>query len=237
MATNARPLIGLALGAGATYGWAHIGVIRRLKEAGISPDIVCGASVGALVGGFYAAGKLDALDSWACNLTPRRMLGYLNIRWGRSLFGNRLFRQLAEHVHGLQIEELTVRFAAVSTDLAVGREVLIQTGSLGRAIAASSACPILFPPVRISNRWTVDGAIVNPVPVSACRALGADLVIAVNLSNVARNGFGARTIAKMKRLNPALALLPTKVAKAAKLRSLRRYRPLSAVGVGSTQSR
>lgn len=224
MASNARPLIGLALGAGATHGWAHIGVIRRLNEAGISPDIICGASVGALVGGFHAAGKLDALDEWARDLTPRRLLDYLDIRWGRSLFGNRLFRQLAEHVHGLQIEDLKIRFAAVATDLALGREVRIQTGSLGRAIAASSACPILFPPVKVSKRWTVDGAMVNPVPVSACRALGAHLVIAVNLFNVDSNGFGAWMIAKTKPLNSALGLLPTNVAKAVKLRSLRRCR-------------
>ena len=223
-ATKARPLVGLALGAGATYGWAHIGVIRRLNEAGIFPDIVCGTSVGALVGGFYAAGQLDALDEWARNLTPRRLLGYLNIRRDRSLFGNRLFRQLAEQGRNLTIDEMPVRSAAVATDLATGREVRIRNGSLGRAIAASGACPILFPPVRFRKRWMVDGAMVNPVPVSACRALGAHLVIAVDLFSVDENRSAADMIVRIKRLSSAFGLLPTNVARALKLESLRRCR-------------
>ena len=173
--------VGLALGAGATHGWAHIGVIRRLEEAGVAPDIICGCSAGALVGAYHAAGKLDILEDWVHNLTVRRTFDYMRMRKGRSLFGEKLLREMSEHFRRLDIEELPFAFAAVATDLQTGREITVKTGSLARAVAASGAFPLLFPPVRIENRWTVDGCLVNPVPVSTCRALGADLVIAVRV--------------------------------------------------------
>lgn len=173
--------IGLALGAGASHGWAHIGVIRRLEEAGVAPDIICGCSAGALVGAYHAAGKLDILEDWVHNLTVRRTFDYMRMRKGRSLFGEKLLREMSEHFRRLVIEELPFAFAAVATDLETGREITVQTGPLARAVAASGAFPLLFPPVKVDNRWTVDGCLVNPVPVSTCRALGADLVIAVRV--------------------------------------------------------
>lgn len=173
--------VGLALGAGASHGWAHIGVIRRLEEAGVAPDIICGCSAGALVGAYHAAGKLDTLEDWVHNLTVRRTFDYMRVKKGRSLFGEKLLREMSEDFRRLDIEELPVAFAAVTTDLETGREITVRKGPLARAVAASGAFPLLFPPVRIENRWAVDGCLVNPVPVSTCRALGADLVIAVRV--------------------------------------------------------
>ena len=182
MTGTPRPSIGLALGAGASRGWAHIGVIRRLAEAGIVPDIVCGTSAGALVGGFHAASRLDVLEEWARNLTFGRLLDYTTVRRNRTLFGKKILRSLAELSRGAVLEKMAVRFAAVATDLETGREAWIRTGSLAKAVAASNAFPGLLAPVKVGQRRLVDGALVNPVPVSACRALGARFVIAVGLS-------------------------------------------------------
>ena len=176
-----RPVIGLALGAGASHGWAHIGVIRGLEDAGVVPDIICGCSSGALVGACHAAGELDFLEKWVRNLTVRRTIEYMRVRRGRSLFGERLLREMLAHFRGLVIEDLPRPFAAVATDLETGREISVRSGPLARAVAASGAFPLLFPPVKIKNRWAVDGCLVNPVPVSTCRALGADIVIAVRV--------------------------------------------------------
>ena len=177
-----KPLIGLALGAGGGRGWAHIGAIQRLTEAGIVPDIVCGTSIGALVGGFYAAGKLDVVEEWARNLTLGRFAGYMPLSRGRSLFGNKkFFRELGQHLRGIFVDKLDMRFAVVTSELATGQEVWLRNGSLLKAVSASIAYPGLLPPVKIENRWMIDGALVNPVPVSACRALGAHLVIAVSV--------------------------------------------------------
>ena len=184
VAAGRKLRVGLALGAGASHGWAHIGVIRRLEEAGVAPDIICGCSSGALVGAYHAAGKLDILEEWVHNLTVRRTFDYMRMRKGRSLFGEKLLREMSEDFRRLAIEQLPFAFAAVATDLETGREITVQTGPLARAVAASGAFPVLFPPVRIGNRWAVDGCLVNPVPVSTCRALGADLVIAVRVLDV-----------------------------------------------------
>ena len=181
-----RPLIGLALGAGAARGWAHIGAIRCLTEAGITPDIVCGTSVGALVGGFYAAGKLDILEQWAHRLTLGQMVRYLNVPLGSHLFGKaNLFRELGKSCLGVAIEDMATPFAAVATELDSGKEMVVRSGSLFRAVLASSAYPGLLAPVKLRDRWMIDGAKVNPVPVTACRALGAQIVVAVSLSRAA----------------------------------------------------
>ncbi len=189
-----RPKIGLALGAGIARGWAHIGVLERLTAAGIAPDIICGTSIGALVGGTHVAGKLDALEDWARKMTRGRMLRYLDLGLGRGgiLGGNRLRRTLQEQCAGIMIEDLPCRFAAVTTELATGHEIWLQKGSLVDAITASYALPGVFPPVNVNGRWLVDGAMVNPVPVSVCRALGARLVIAVNLNS---DTFGTSNLA------------------------------------------
>lgn len=195
-----RPKIGLALGGGVARGWAHIGVLRALKRLGIEPDIIAGASVGALVGAVHLAGKLDTLETWARSLTRRRMIGYLDVRLGGSgiLGGQRLARLLRDHLDDLHIEDLPKRFVAVCTELATGHEIWLQDGPLTDALRASYALPGVFAPVKNRNRWLIDGALVNPVPISVCRALGARLVIGVTLS---ADAFGKSMIEEASRLD------------------------------------
>jgi NTE family protein len=179
----ARPTIGLALGGGAARGWAHIGVVRRLVAAGIEPDVITGTSIGALVGGTYAAGRLDGLESWAKEITKRRLFSLLDFRLGGAglIGGGRLTQLLRDNVGDVAIENLPIRYAAIATELGTGHEIWLTRGSLVDAIRASYALPAIFPPVKVAGRWLMDGAMVNPIPVSAARALGARVVIAVNL--------------------------------------------------------
>ncbi|HEY0836190.1 MAG TPA: patatin-like phospholipase family protein [Azospirillum sp.] len=180
-----RPRIGLALGGGVARGWAHIGVLRALRRYGIEPDIVCGSSVGALVGGSHLAGKLDALEDWARALTRLKIVSYLDLRLrqgGGLIGGDRLMADMRHHLGDTLIESLPIPFVATATDLVTGHEVWLRTGSLVDAMRASFSLPGVFPPVQVEGRWLVDGALVNPVPVSCCRALGAQMIIAVNLS-------------------------------------------------------
>ena len=189
---HGRPLIGLVLGSGAARGFAHIGVIHALSAAGIHPDIIVGTSIGALVGGCSALGKLAPLEEWARSLTRRRIFSYLDVRIGGSglIGGGRLAARLHESVGKISIEELPIRFAAIATEIGTGHEVWLARGSLALALRASYALPGIFPPVRLGGRWLVDGALVNPMPVSVARAFGARVVIAVNL-NADRFGRGA----------------------------------------------
>ncbi len=175
--------IALALGGGAARGWAHIGVLRALDEAGIEVGMIAGTSIGALVGGCYLAGKLNELEDFARSLTMRRIAGLLDLTIGGGglLGGMRLTRRMQEHLEGLRIEDLDRRFVAVATELTTGHEVWVDSGSLIMALRASYALPGIFEPVRCNNRTLVDGALVNPVPVSVCRAHEQLLVAAVNL--------------------------------------------------------
>ncbi|MEZ2219509.1 patatin-like phospholipase family protein [Rhizobium sp. RCC_161_2] len=176
--------IALALGGGAARGWAHIGVLRALDEAGIEVGMVAGTSIGALVGGCYLAGKLDELEAFARSLTMRRIASLLDLTIGGSgLFGGmRLTKRMQEHLEGLSIEDLDRTFVAVASELNTGHEVWIANGSLITALRASYALPGIFEPVRTNSRTLVDGALVNPVPVSVCRAYEQPLVVAVNLN-------------------------------------------------------
>jgi NTE family protein len=178
-----RPAVGLVLGSGAARGFAHIGVIQALLARGIVPDIVVGTSIGALVGGCYVNDQLEELETWARALTLRRIIGYLDVRIGGSglIGGGRLARRLEDSMGGRTIQELPIRFAAIATEVGTGHEIWLTRGSLSLALRASYALPGIFPPVRLGGRWLVDGALVNPVPVSAARAFGARMVIAVNL--------------------------------------------------------
>jgi NTE family protein len=186
------PAIGLVLGSGAARGFAHIGVMRALMAHGIKPDIIVGTSMGALVGGCYATDQLDALEAWARSLTRRRIIGYLDVTIGGSglISGGRLAHRLEESIGERTIESLPIRFAAIATEIGTGHEVWLTRGSLTLAIRASYALPGIFAPVHLGGRWLVDGALVNPVPVSAARALGARVVIAVNM-DADRFGRGA----------------------------------------------
>lgn len=179
-----RPRIGLALGGGAARGWAAIGVVRALHEAGIVPDVVAGTSMGAVVGACDLAGKLGCLETFALELTPRRVFSLLDLRIGGSglINGDRLAHLLADRLGDIRVEDLARPFTAVATELATGHEVWMNSGRLIDALRASYALPGIFEPVRVAGRVLVDGALVNPVPVSVCRALGAELVIAANLS-------------------------------------------------------
>ena len=181
------PKIGLALGSGASRGWSHIGIIKALLREGIEPDIVCGTSVGAMIGASYLAGNLENLEDWVLASTRTDVLKFFNVKLTKSGFvdSDRLSRFLYQYVaaEDVLIENLPKRFAAISTDLSNGREVWLQEGGLANAVKASMALPGLFPAVRHEHRWLVDGGLVNPVPVNTCRALGADVVIAVNLNS------------------------------------------------------
>jgi NTE family protein len=179
-----RPAIGLALGGGAARGFAHIGALRVLTEAGYHVDVIAGTSIGAVVGGCYIAGKLDELELWARSLTKRRVLGLLDfsIGGGGLIAGSRLGHLLMRDLGHITIEDLPVPFAAVATEIGPGHEIWLTRGSLVKALRASYALPGIFEPIRIGGRWLMDGALVNPVPVSTARALGARVVIAVNLN-------------------------------------------------------
>ena len=187
-----RPLIGLVLGSGAARGFAHIGVIHALKASGIVPDIIVGTSIGAVVGGCCASGRLDPLEAWARSLTRRRIISYLDVGIGRSSLvgGGRLAARLQESLGKTLIEDLPIRFAAIATEIVTGHEIWLARGSLALALRASYALPGVFPPVCVGGRWLADGALVNPMPVSVARAFGARVVIAVNL-NADRFGRGA----------------------------------------------
>jgi NTE family protein len=180
-----RPSIGLALGGGAARGFAHIGIMRTLIAHGIVPDVIVGTSIGAVVGGCYAAKELDSLEAWARGLTMRGVLSYLDISLSGSglIRGGHLAGRLEAALADRRIDDLPIRFAAIATEFNTGHEIWLTRGRMVDALRASYALPGIFPPVRIGGRWLVDGALVNPVPVSAARALGARLVIAVNLNS------------------------------------------------------
>jgi NTE family protein len=180
-----RPVIGLALGGGAARGFAHIGIMKTLLAHGIMPNVVVGTSIGAVVGGAFAAGHLDTLEGWARSLQMRNILGYLDIRLNGSglIGGDKLAAQLEASIGNTMIEDLPCKFATVATEVRTGHEIWLTHGRVVDAMRASYALPGIFAPVLIGDRWLVDGALVNPVPVSAARALGAEIVIAANLSS------------------------------------------------------
>ena len=179
-----KPRLGLVLGSGSARGWAHIGVIRALEEAGIRPDIVCGCSIGAFVGAAYADGDLDKLEQWVAGLSWQDVLGLMDVGLNGGLIkGEKLMAFFESHFVDVDMQDLPLPFACVATDLASGREVWLREGSVAAAVRASIALPGLFTPVARDGRLLVDGGLVNPVPVSLARALGADVVIAVDLGS------------------------------------------------------
>jgi len=180
-----KPVIGVALGGGAARGFAHIGILKTLIAHGIKPDVVVGTSIGGVVGGAYAAGHLDRLEEWARSLQPRNILSYLDIRLNGSglIGGTKLAAELEVAMGSNMIEDLPIKFATVATEVRTGHEIWLTHGPMVDAMRASYALPGIFQPVSVGDRWLVDGALVNPVPVSAARALGAEIVIAANLSS------------------------------------------------------
>jgi NTE family protein len=188
-----RPALGLALGGGAARGFAHIGILRVLEKNGIRPRVIAGTSIGAVVGGLWACGKLDALEDWALGLTKRRVVGMLDFALGGAglIGGRRLVDLMREKVGDVAIEDLPVVFGAIATELGTGHEIWLTRGDFVEALRASYALPGIFTPVNVGGRWLMDGALVNPVPVSPARALGARLVLAVNLNS---DVFGRGTV-------------------------------------------
>ena len=184
MKARTKPGIGLALGSGAARGWAHLGALRALSDLGIVPDVICGTSMGAVAGGFHLSGQLPALEDWARQLTKLRMVRFMDLGMARNglIAGNRLFAEMERSLGDCLIEDLPIPFAGVATDLYTGHEVWLTEGRVIDAIRASFSLPGLFEPVLIDGRWVIDGAVVNPVPVSVCHALGAEVVIAINLN-------------------------------------------------------
>ncbi len=183
MTTQRKPRIGLALGSGSARGWAHIGVIRALEQAGIRPDLVCGTSIGALVGAAYAAGELERFEQWVLGMGIKDVISFMDVRLsGGVIKGERLMDFFRRNVADQPVEDLPLPFGAVATALDTGTEVWLRSGSMLRAVRASIALPALFTPVLHDGRLLVDGGLANPVPVSLARAMGAEIVIAVDLS-------------------------------------------------------
>lgn len=179
-----RPKIGFVLGAGSARGWAHIGVLRALADAGIEPDFIAGCSVGAFVGAAFSAGRLDQLEAWALALDWKGMLKLMDFGLhGGLIKGGRVREVFREQFVECEFSELPIRFAAVATDLHSGQEIWLREGKVSTAIGASIAVPGLFRPVQYDDRYLVDGSVVNPIPVSLCRAMGADIVLAVDLGS------------------------------------------------------
>jgi len=210
-----RRKLGIALGSGSARGWAHIGVLLALKEQAIALDYVAGCSMGAMVGAAFAAGRIEQLESWAQALDWRRVVGLLDVGLGGGLFkGDRLLKMFQGQFVECQFSELPLPFAAVATDLATGNELWLREGKVSDAVRASCTVPGLFRPVLREGRYVVDGSVVNPIPVSLCRAMGAEVVIAVDLGShmVRRFPLGAqdtpRTTRERRRLFNILSPSP-----------------------------
>ncbi|HWY23838.1 MAG TPA: patatin-like phospholipase RssA [Nevskia sp.] len=182
-ADHTAPVIGIALGSGSARGWSHLGVILELEAMGIRPHVVAGTSIGALVGAVYVSGQLQDFTDWVTKLSVRDVVKLMDFTFsGGFVKGERLFGYFGEHHPNPNIQELKQRYVSVATEMKTGREIWVTEGPVLDAARASCAIPGLFTPVKLNDRWMLDGGLVNPVPVSAARALGADVVIAVNLN-------------------------------------------------------
>ena len=180
-----RPKIGLALGSGSARGLAHLGVIRALSEAGIEVDYIAGTSIGALIGSIHAAGKLDDLTATFRVFDWKKTLSFFDVVLPKSglIDGTRVAELVRNHIHAEAIEALPIPFAAVATDLTNGQEVVLDRGDVIDAVRASISVPGIFTPHRSNGRILVDGGLSNPLPVCVARAMGADIVIAVDLNH------------------------------------------------------
>ncbi len=177
-----KPKIGLALGSGGARGWSHIGVIRALEERGIYADVVAGTSMGALVGAAYVGGQLDVLEGWARSITARRLATMIDVNLTSG--GLVEAKQVVKFFNRLEmptlIEDQKIPYMAIATDMRTGREVWLQKGPIVEALRASISLPGIISPVHHNGHWLLDGGLTNPLPVSACRAMGAEVIIAVN---------------------------------------------------------
>lgn len=181
---NGQPGIAIALGGGLARGFAHIGVLKALNRHGLFPSIIAGTSIGAVVGGCYLADKLEDFEKWALTLNRIKVFSYLDFRVrSAGLVGGRKLRDtLGQHFDGMTFEQLPHPLVCIATDLGTGHEIWLRKGMLMDAMIASFSLPGVFPPVQRDDRLLVDGALVNPCPISPCQALGARLTIAVDLN-------------------------------------------------------
>lgn len=179
------PAVAIALGGGAARGWSHIGVLKAFDQSNVPINLIAGTSIGALVGACYLAGKLDELEEFACGLTRRKLVGLLDIslRGSGIISGMKLAERMKEHLHDVTFDKLAHPFICVATEISTGHEVWLSEGPVIDSIRASYALPGIFEPVLHDNRILVDGALVNPVPVSVCRANGSQMVVAINLNS------------------------------------------------------
>lgn len=181
--------LGIVFGSGSARGWAHIGVMNELSKMGITPHVVTGTSIGALVGAAVASHRLSELETWVRTLNNWQVLGLLDWGVGRGglINGEKVFEKVADTIGDMQFNDLNMPFGAVATDLYTGREAWLTEGTVKTALRCSCAIPGILAPAMFDGRWMVDGATVNPIPVSLCRALGADFVIAVDLNSEKSN--------------------------------------------------
>lgn len=223
-----KPKLALALGGGAAKGFAHVGVIKLLESHGIYPDIVTGTSAGAVVGSLYAAGYSGIqLQNMAVALDPASISDLI---LGESGFvkGEKLERYINQQVSQRPIEKLNRAFGAVVTDLANGNRVVFRRGNTGQAVRASAAVPGVFEPVLIQGRKYVDGGVVSPVPVYAAREMGADIVIAVDISTKPSRKPGSGTL---NTLDQTLNIMGQKLSEAELQRATVVIRPdISRIG-------
>ena len=177
--------IGIALGSGAARGLAHLGVLKVLEEEGVKIDCVSGASAGSIIGAFLAAGKLKELNSFCSRLTSwdsLKLIDPILIPKTGLVEGKKVEKFFRDYLGDLKIEELEIPFACVATDFYSGSEVILKSGDLVTAVRASISIPGIFKPVKMNDMMLVDGGVVNPVPVKVVRDLGAEIVIAVDVS-------------------------------------------------------
>lgn len=214
-----RAGMGIALGGGVARGWAHIGVMKAIREAELPVRMMAGTSIGALVAGCYMAGKLDELEDFATSLTQRKLLSFfdLSLRGSGIIQGMKLAEEMDEHLGGVQIQDLNGTLVCVAVEITTGHEIWLSQGNLIDAIRASYALPGIFEPIELNGRVLVDGALVNPVPVSPCRAHESRVVVAVNLASetfgrgaVVRNVQPLNVGGSVEKPQPPTALVPVK---------------------------
>ncbi|WP_419810984.1 patatin-like phospholipase family protein [Bacterioplanoides sp.] len=183
MQTNGKT-VSLCLGSGGARGYTHIGVIDEVLARGYDITSISGCSMGAIVGGFYAAGRLEAFREWVTDLTYLKVLKLVDFSLvsNGAIRGDRIFNTLDDMLDGVQIEDLQLPFTAVATDLTHKKELWFQKGSLNKAIRASAAIPSLLTPVISNGRMLVDGGVLNPLPIAPCVSAHADFIMAVDLN-------------------------------------------------------
>jgi len=187
---SANLKIGLALGSGAARGWAHIGVIKALEKENVPIHFISGSSVGSYVGAVYSGGGFKSLKEFALSMDRKKVLSYIDVVFPRSglINGKNATNLYSMHTEIMGFDELPIPIKMVATDMDTGEKLILDEGNIPKAIRASCSIPGIFTPVKIGNRWVIDGGLIDPVPVSVVKSMGADLVIAVDLNSGVING-------------------------------------------------